>query len=198
MKQVCRHCPLLCVSIHASRFYVQELAANPAPPPSQTEQRTSTSRGRGRGDARGRGRGRGAPPVVELTASGPFAMGPSQPGSSGRRSVSQSTTIDVAGATSSVGSNLSQIVPPPLRKEASGKAGKIKIEDEEVYSDPDEGVEIVDMDLVRQMDWMAPEVLQKERQNIQKKFKKQENANDSGKNLVYFQVVEKWTISELS
>jgi len=107
-------------------------------------------------------------------------MGPSQPGSSGRRSASQSTTIDVAGATPSVGSNLSQTGPPPLRKEASGKVGRVKIEDEEVYSDPDEGVEIVDMDLVRQMDWMAPEVLQKERQNIQKKIKKEENANDSG------------------
>jgi DNA-directed RNA polymerase III subunit RPC4 len=123
-------------------------------------------------------------------------MGPSQPGSNGRRSASQSTTIDVAGATSSVGSNLSQTVPPPLRKEAGGKAGKVKIDDEEVYSDPDEGVEIVDMDLVRQMDWMAPEVLQKERQNIQKKVKKEENANDSGTNLVYFQVVEKRTMSD--
>jgi len=110
-------------------------------------------------------------------------MGPSQPGSSGRRIASQSTTIDFAGATSSVGSNLSQTGPPPLRKEASGKAGKVKIEDEEVYSDPDEGVEIVDMDLVRQMDWMAPEVLQKERQNIQKKIEKEENANDSGTGL---------------
>ena len=36
--------------------------------------------------------------------------------------------------------------------------------EEEEYSDPDEGVEIVDMENVRQMDWMAPESLRKEKE----------------------------------
>ena len=37
-------------------------------------------------------------------------------------------------------------------------------EDEEAYSDPDEGVEIVDMERIREMDWMAPESLARERE----------------------------------
>lgn len=158
----------------------QEAAVNLAPLPSQTEQRTSTSRGRGRGDARGRGRGRGAPPVIEMTASGPFAMGPSQSGSS-RQVIPQSnfiSTTKIGAATSGPSSNLLQTLPLSLQKEFS--PGKVKVEDEEEYSDPDEGVEIVDMDLVRQMDWMAPEVLQKERQNTQRKINKEENVNETG------------------
>lgn len=34
--------------------------------------------------------------------------------------------------------------------------------DEELYSEPDEGVEIIDLQNVRELDWMAPETLRKE------------------------------------
>ena len=47
------------------------------------------------------------------------------------------------------------------------------VEEAEVYSDPDEGVEIVDMENVRQMDWMAPESLRKEKEADRKKEKKE-------------------------
>ena len=47
-------------------------------------------------------------------------------------------------------------------------------EDAEVYSDPDEGVEIVDMRNVHSMDWMAPESLKWEskREKTKKKAMK--------------------------
>ncbi|KAH9036396.1 RNA polymerase III RPC4-domain-containing protein [Lactarius pseudohatsudake] len=99
---------------------IRKEPAAPAPPtPTGTPSERGGGRGQGRGRARGdssRGGGRAAAPPrappPEMTASGPFAMGPSLAGSSAWRSV---------------------------------------------YSDPDEGVEIVDMRNVHTMDWMAPE-----------------------------------------
>ena len=42
-------------------------------------------------------------------------------------------------------------------------------EEGEVYSEPDEGVEIIDMEHVHEMDWMAPESLRKEKERKRKK-----------------------------
>ncbi|KAF8202122.1 RNA polymerase III RPC4-domain-containing protein [Pholiota molesta] len=143
-----------------------EPAPAAAPPPSER----GRGRGRGRGDARGRGRGRGAAPPVQMTASGPFAMGPAMAGSSGaRRAAPRSNFVpvpsDAAAVAAGAAGALSQSAPPALRKDAVGAARTVKAEEdeEEVYSDADEGVEIVDMENVRQMDWMAPESLRKER-----------------------------------
>lgn len=71
-------------------------------------------------------------------------------------------------------------MPPPLKKDVrntddSVNNGTAKTEDEE-YSDPDEGVEIIDMENVHRMDWMAPDSIKKERKNSQKKVKKEENS----------------------
>ncbi|KAH9479588.1 hypothetical protein JR316_0008183 [Psilocybe cubensis] len=158
----------------------EEVKAEPTPaviPPASTER--GRGRGRGRGDARGRGRGRGnAPPVLEMTASGPFAMGPAMAGSSSRRSTPRSNFVpNVSTDTANLGSNLSQNAPPSLRRDIglAAKNGPVKTEEEE-YSDPDEGVEIVDMENVRQMDWMAPESIRKERPT--KKVKKEEAMDD--------------------
>lgn len=148
--------------------------------PSAAPTERGRGRGRGRGDAPGRGRGRGAPPVVEMTASGPFAMGPAMADSTSRRTAASSTFVpSVPSDNSRTGSNLSLSAPPLLKKDLSSKNNPIKDEDEEVYSDPDEGVEIIDMDNVRQMDWMAPESLRKERQPP-KKVKKEEEVADLG------------------
>lgn len=140
-------------------------------------------RGRGRGEGRGRGRGRGGPPVVEMTASGPFAMGPAMAGSSSRRSAPRSNFAPTLPVDASLGSNfgnLSHSAPPSLRKDANGlgESASVKAEEEE-YSDPDEGVEIIDMENVRLMDWMAPESLKKERREAKtKKVKKEEIMDD--------------------
>ncbi|KAG5722158.1 DNA-directed RNA polymerase III subunit rpc4 [Termitomyces sp. T112] len=161
----------------------EEVKPEPVPaalPPAPTNER-GRGRGRGRGDASGRGRGRGVPPVIEMTASGPFAMGPALAGQSAtRRAMPRSNFAPVAtGSAPSLGSSLVRGAAPTLKREGGSKAKETKEEDDaEVYSDPDEGVEIVDMEDIRNMDWMAPESLRKEKQ--QKKVKKEEISRSGG------------------
>lgn len=153
---------------------------NQEPTTDAIPQDSSRGRGRGRGRGEGRGRGRGAPRApVEMTASGPFAMGPSMSGNNARRSVPRSNfaipnpTVDRA----SLGAGLTRVPAATIKKENDLKGkekDKPSDEEEEVYSEPDEGVEIVDMEDVRQMDWMAPESLRKERRYPKKRVKKEE------------------------
>ncbi|KAJ7767463.1 RNA polymerase III RPC4-domain-containing protein [Mycena maculata] len=140
---------------------------------------SSRGRGRGRGRGEGRGRGRGGPRApVEMTASGPFAMGPAMSGNNARRSVPRSNFSIPTPTTdrASLGAGLTRLSAATVKKENDLKGkekDKLSEEDEEVYSEPDEGVEIIDMEDVRQMDWMAPESLRKERRHA-KKVKKEE------------------------
>ncbi|KAI0793894.1 RNA polymerase III RPC4-domain-containing protein [Fomes fomentarius] len=144
-----------------TRLGTQKLKFVPTLPP----RRAKESRGRGL-DPAGEGRGV-APraPAVEMTASGPFAMGPALAGMSGRRTAPRSNFAPIvpqppgADGKAKLGAGLTQTTAPSLKKERESE----KQVDEEVYSDPDDGVEIVDMENVRQMDWMAPESLRKER-----------------------------------
>jgi hypothetical protein len=148
------------------------------------------SRGRGRGRGRG-GEGRGgAPPrlpVAEMTASGPFAMGPALAGSSSARrgAASRSTFTPIvpggpgAPGASALGQALDGSAPPSLRavkgkERAVDHNNDVKKEDEEaeVYSDPDDGIEIVDMDDVKTMDWMAPDSLRRDRESGKKNQKR--------------------------
>ncbi|KAI0661454.1 RNA polymerase III RPC4-domain-containing protein [Cubamyces menziesii] len=155
-----------------------------------------TDRGRGgeRGRGRGRGEGRGAaprPPPVEMTASGPFAMGPALAGTSARRTAPRSNFAPIVpqgpGGAARLGAGLTQTTAPSLKRERDAASGLAKSEtpEEDAYSDPDEGVEIVDMENVRQMDWMAPESLRKERETGKKKkgakVKKEEKEEGKGK-----------------
>ena len=95
-----------------------------------------------------------------MTASGPFAMGPSQVGSSAWRSgprVSAITTAPRGPADpAALGANLTKTAAPTLKKDSAEPRVQVD-EDADAYSDPDEGVEIVDMRDVHTMDWMAPE-----------------------------------------
>lgn len=105
-----------------------------------------------------------------MTASGPFAMGPALAGQSGRRSIPRSnfTPIVPSGSgSSSHGAGLSGTRAPTLKKDKEEVSAKINEQDE--YSDPDEGVEIVDMENIRQMDWAAPESLNRDRNEGRKK-----------------------------
>ncbi|KAF8216323.1 RNA polymerase III RPC4-domain-containing protein [Mycena galopus ATCC 62051] len=141
-------------------------------------------RGRGQGDGRGRGRGAGPRPPVEMTASGPFAMGPTMAGNNARRSVPRSNFAIPTPTTdrASLGAGLSRLPAAGVKRENDLKGkekDKPSEEEEEVYSEPDEGVEIIDMEDVRQMDWMAPESLRKERRhNAKRKVKKEEPVDD--------------------
>jgi len=108
-----------------------------------------------------------------MKASGPFAMGPSLVGSS-RRPIPRSnfTPIIPPGMSKggTLGSGLTQTTAPTLgvKKEPKSEGGMKVESDEEVYSEPDEGVEIVDMNDIRKMDWMAPETLKRESEHKRK------------------------------
>lgn len=111
-----------------------------------------------------------------MTASGPFAMGPAMAGSTSRRATPRSNFAPIrpTGPVASLGAGLSRTSAPSLKKEkedASLGKGKNNDDDAELYSDPDEGVEIVDMEDVRQMDWMAPESLRKDKSYGKKKLR---------------------------
>lgn len=119
-----------------------------------------------------------------MTASGPFAMGPALAGGSGSRRVPRSNfaPIGLGGpGGASLGQGLDGGATHSMNKDkGKGRTADMQIkvkeeneEDAEVYSDPDEGVEIVDMDEVKTMDWMAPDSLRRDRQNAKKKKKKE-------------------------
>jgi DNA-directed RNA polymerase III subunit RPC4 len=82
-------------------------------------------------------------------------------------------TTDAA-AAAALGANLTSTAAPTLKKERAAERRAQVDEDAEVYSDPDEGVEIVDMKNVHAMDWMAPESLKWEsgREKTKKKVAK--------------------------
>jgi DNA-directed RNA polymerase III subunit RPC4 len=90
-------------------------------------------------------------------------MGPSQAGSSAWRSGPRVSTIPTAprgpSDPAALGANLTKTAAPALKKEERAESRVDVDDDVEVYSDPDEGVEIVDMRNVHTMDWMAPESL---------------------------------------
>jgi len=107
-----------------------------------------------------------------MRASGPFAMGPSLTGS-GRRAARPNFTPTMPSGPSkggTLGSRLTQTAAPTLGvKQEPGSEGGMKAEsDEEVYSEPDEGVEIVDMNDIWKMDWIAPETLKRESEHKRK------------------------------
>jgi DNA-directed RNA polymerase III subunit RPC4 len=113
-----------------------------------------------------------------MTASGPFAMGPSLMGAGGRRSAPRSNFAPTpfGGPSDKLGSGLTQSSAPSLKreKETNDLKGGAQDDDDDagVYSEPDEGVQIVDMDDVRKMDWMAPETLLRDMTEEKKRKKK--------------------------
>ena len=83
--------------------------------------------------------------------------------------------------STSLGAGLTSSEAPSLFKrearegdEDEGEDVKMKTKAEDAYSDTEDGVEIIDIDDVRRMDWMAPESLAKER-NGNKNRKKNKN-----------------------
>lgn len=92
-----------------------------------------------------------------MVASGPFALGPALAGSSARRVAPRSnfTPPNFLGPKSAGTSGEKK---PVMKRELGDN------DEKELYSDPeDANVEIVDIGDVRQLDWMAPESLRKEK-----------------------------------
>ena len=111
-----------------------------------------------------------------MTASGPFAMGPALAGLSKRRPPRSNfaPVMPMGPGSTSLGEGLSRTGAPVLgqgKERNRGEPVKEEDGDVEVYSDPDEGVQIVDMEAIKTMDWMAPESLRRER-NTDKMLKK--------------------------
>ena len=101
-----------------------------------------------------------------MIASGPFAMGPAMAGGGVRRSVPRSNftpiPIPSKGEHSSLGAGLTHTAAPTIKVEDGKGKGKA-LDEEDVYSDPDDGVEILDMENVQRVDYMAPDVLKEVR-----------------------------------
>ncbi|KAK0202929.1 RNA polymerase III RPC4-domain-containing protein [Desarmillaria ectypa] len=108
-----------------------------------------------------------------MTASGPFALGPTMAGNTATRR--HPIAIAVPSTRPST-SSLSSTPAPRIKSEGKDK-DKGPQDDEENYSDPDEGVEIVDMENVKNMDWMAPESLKRVKGAV-KKPKKEEHQSE--------------------
>ena len=121
-----------------------------------------------------------------MKASGPFAMGPSLAGS-GRRPVPRSnfTPIMPSGLSKGdvLGLGLTQTTAPTLGVKKGPTSGEdVNAEsDQEAYSEPDEGVEIVDINDVRKMDWMAPETLKRESEHKRKVKSKKKGKKPLGR-----------------
>ena len=97
--------------------------------------------------------------ATEMTASGPFAMGPALSGKLAGRSMSRSG----AGPSALISSNApTRTTTPSLKKMDVDLASRRADQEEELYSEPDDGVDIIDLQNVRELDWMAPETLRKE------------------------------------
>ncbi|KAF8347669.1 RNA polymerase III RPC4-domain-containing protein [Amanita rubescens] len=113
-------------------------------------------------DGKGRGRGRGmSRQVAEMTASGPFAMGPALSGKLAGRSMPRSDVALPTSASTSRNPPAMSTIPSLKKMDVDPAFGRVD-RDEELYSEPDEGVEIIDLQNVRELDWMAPETLRKE------------------------------------
>ena len=108
-----------------------------------------------------------------MKASGPFAMGPSLAGSGRRPAIRSNFAPAMSSGLSKdgvLGSGLTQTTAPTLGLKNAPTSGEgLKVDsDDDAYSEPDEGVEIVDINDVRKMDWMAPETLKRESERKRK------------------------------
>ncbi|PWN20301.1 hypothetical protein BCV69DRAFT_283176 [Microstroma glucosiphilum] len=146
-------------------------------------------RGFGRGGRGGPGGGRGGRRDIELVASGPFSLGT---GSTSRLDrARQSAAGRSGGAGAGMGAsgkwgtggegNLDdseKLKPDPGRM---AYRNPDKLRDKEEYSDPEEDIEIVDLDDVGTLDELAPRALPRVQEKEKKRSKQGEEAADKKK-----------------
>jgi DNA-directed RNA polymerase III subunit RPC4 len=145
----------------ASLIALKESKANDVSTPSASTSERNANRGRGHGE-KGRARG-GVPTAADMTASGPFAMGPALAGvTSARRAPPRSNFASMPSSGPSSGiSTPKGAVSVKLEADMS-KSELTPNVDDDAYSEPDEGVEIIDIEDVKQIDWMAPDSIRAE------------------------------------
>ncbi|VDB85008.1 unnamed protein product [Peniophora sp. CBMAI 1063] len=99
-------------------------------------------------------------------------MGPSAAGLTSTRGAPR-PTFAPAPPRAAVGAHGHSLTPTMVKAEKRGGVeARQPDEDEETYSDQEDGVEIIDIQRVREMDWSAPEPLRKEKKRDKKKDKK--------------------------
>lgn len=124
------------------------------------------------GRGRGRGRGGARPPrqPVQMTASGPFALGPSL-----RPTGKKATPVGPGGSSLTPGGSADSSrsgTPAKTNPDRASYRNPDKLKDAEQYSDPEDGgVEIVDMDEVHVLDELAPRALPRVAEKESKKDK---------------------------
>ncbi|KAF9517798.1 hypothetical protein BS47DRAFT_1325929 [Hydnum rufescens UP504] len=97
-----------------------------------------------------------------MTASGPFALGPGE--GSGRRAAPSMRIVYGASGPAAIGPAGSGSHTGLHARSLLSRANRLKAEEEdpEQYSDPDEpNMEIVDLNDVKALDWMAPDTLRR-------------------------------------
>lgn len=120
---------------------------------------------------RGRGRGGARPPrqQTQMTASGPFALGPSA-----RSTGKKVAPIGPGGSslTAAESADSSRSSTPKTDPDRASYRNPDKLKDAEQYSDPEDGgVEIVDLDEVHVLDELAPRALPRVAEKESKKDK---------------------------
>lgn len=118
------------------------------------------------------------PPPVEMTASGPFAMGPSGASASSSRGAPRAPIAPIAPRVPGANApeaNLTQSAAPTLKKEPRPRSvlDRQLEEDVEIYSDQEGDVEVIDIQGVRNLDYMAPEPVRKEKEKQKRKVKRE-------------------------
>ncbi|SJX65477.1 related to RPC53-47 kD subunit of DNA-directed RNA polymerase III [Sporisorium reilianum f. sp. reilianum] len=158
----------------------RKASESPAPPSSTSAEASSasplstphSSGSAPRGSGRGRGRGGARPPrqPTQMTASGPFALGPSA-----RPTGKKVAPVGPGGSslTPASGSDASRsAVSAKTDPDRASYRNPDKLKDAEQYSDPEDGgVEIVDMDEVHILDELAPRSLPRVAEKESKKDK---------------------------
>ena len=131
----------------------------------------------------GKSSGRGmARKTAEMTAGGPFSLGPALMSSASRQSTVR-TNIATPGASPAPGITAFPIAAQSLKDEELERwKSSYSDGDEEPFSEPDEGVEIIDLHAIRKLDWMAPESLRRGLKGDQK-AKSEEHENGSGEDV---------------
>lgn len=99
-------------------------------------------------------------------------MGPSAAGLTSTRGAARPTFAPAPPRASTGGAHGTSLTPTMVKVEKRGGVeARQPDEDEEAYSDQEDGVEIIDIQRVREMDWSAPEPLRKEKKREKKKDK---------------------------
>lgn len=104
-----------------------------------------------------------------MTASGPFAMGPSKNAGMGRARTSQASGITVGGNRQAMQRDSAQLTGGKPSRLAGDRGATVKDDPEQYSEDEDEGMEIIDIQEVATLDQNAPTSIPREHYKYENK-----------------------------